>query len=99
MSASTSDPSGPGSSRVRSRTRTPSSARIRRSLREIEELLQLHGEHLVALHLELAGEEKLHAVRLRVLHELLEVGVAHGDGALGVRGLAGLRRGAGRRGG
>ncbi len=40
---------------------------------EREELLELHREHVVASDLELATEEELHAVRLRVLHELLEV--------------------------
>ena len=39
---------------------------------QLEQVLQLHRQHLVALDLQLAGEEQLHAVGLRVFDELLE---------------------------
>src|SRR5262252_2505868 len=81
MSARTSDANGPGKSRLRSRTRMPSRGFFISLVRE--ELLQLHREHLVARDLQLAGEEELHAVGLRVLDELLEVVARDRDRAVG----------------
>src|SRR3954447_20420835 len=87
MSARTSDAKGPGKSRLRSRTLTPASGpwpftgRPYSSL-EAEDLLELHGEHLVARDLELAGEKELHPVGVGILDELLEVLVADRDRAV-----------------
>src|SRR5438270_1326758 len=103
---------GPGRSRDRSRTRTPSSAcasdmttpKMKTAARgphrrfaetdrrsgpagEIEELLQLHREHRIARHAQLALEVQLHA-RVRVRQHLLEVVVRDLDRALRLAGVA-----------
>ncbi len=57
-------------------------ARSSSGLVELEEFRKLHREHLIASHLQLAAEEELHAVGLRVLVELLEVLRRDGDGAI-----------------
>src|SRR5580704_13495301 len=85
----TSVANGPGSRRVRSRTRTPSSGRgavCTLRLLQRKELLELHREEGVAGDLELAGEVERRRVGRRVLIELLEVFVAQGDRAVCVAG-------------
>src|ERR1044071_4324000 len=47
-----------------------------------EQLLQLQREHLVAGYLQLAVEVQLHRHDLRVLEQLVEVVVCHGDRAV-----------------
>lgn len=55
---------------------------------ELEELLKLHGEHVVARDLQLAAEEELHAVGLRIFHELLEVFRSEGHRAFSATRIA-----------
>src|SRR5213075_1518941 len=89
ISARTIVKNGPGKSRVRSRTRIPFSASARASLitrgslgaGDLEQLLQLHREHRVARHAELALEVELHA-GVRIAQHGLDVVAGDFDRAL-----------------
>src|ERR1041384_8724958 len=87
---------GPGSSRDMSRTRTPCSASAsaesvtRRQLSlgtgDLEQLLELHRQHRIAGHPELALEVQLHA-GVGIAEHGLEVLVRDLDGALRLAGV------------